>query len=263
MSNAYPIFTYTITFVITILAVMIEWSHFKSVFTHPGYLYSFKSINDDDPYIEEIKDRTKKMKAVITDNRKKLRNFRIRNEDIENNFDMSREDIQRLINEQYIMHIKDELFCFNCQLVKPARAHHCKSCNRCVRRMDHHCPWTGNCVGEDNIRYFIQFLGYASVNLVICFLLALIVFVTSDQDFGEVPNLFIKFNCIFSMIIGLAIGYLFVYQIRNAFANLTTVEDNIDGIMELKPFDKGRTENLKEIYGERIEWKYVLLPISK
>ena len=29
---------------------------------------------------------------------------------------------------------------------KPDRAHHCSNCERCVLKMDHHCPWIGGCV---------------------------------------------------------------------------------------------------------------------
>lgn len=41
---------------------------------------------------------------------------------------------------------------------KPPRTHHCKTCNKCVLKMDHHCPWINNCVGERNYAYFVQFL---------------------------------------------------------------------------------------------------------
>ncbi|VDO06849.1 unnamed protein product [Rodentolepis nana] len=40
--------------------------------------------------------------------------------------------------------------CHTCGCVKPIRAKHCSLCNRCVRVMDHHCPVTDNCVGQDN-----------------------------------------------------------------------------------------------------------------
>jgi len=29
--------------------------------------------------------------------------------------------------------------------------------------MDHHCPWTGNCVGKKNIAPFFQFLMYCAI----------------------------------------------------------------------------------------------------
>ncbi|KAG5883404.1 hypothetical protein JTB14_031293 [Gonioctena quinquepunctata] len=50
--------------------------------------------------------------------------------------------------------------CARCETYRPPRAHHCRICQRCIRRMDHHCPWINNCVGERNQKYFIQFLIY-------------------------------------------------------------------------------------------------------
>jgi palmitoyltransferase len=33
------------------------------------------------------------------------------------------------------------MWCYQCKTWKPDRAHHCSDVNRCVRKMDHFCPW--------------------------------------------------------------------------------------------------------------------------
>lgn len=41
-------------------------------------------------------------------------------------------------------------WCEHCHAWQELRAKHCHVCSRCVRRFDHHCAWTNNCVGEGN-----------------------------------------------------------------------------------------------------------------
>jgi palmitoyltransferase len=54
-------------------------------------------------------------------------------------------------------------WCFKCNAYKPERTHHCKSCKTCVLKMDHHCPWTYNCVGYKNMPHFIRFLVWVNL----------------------------------------------------------------------------------------------------
>ncbi|CAI2296097.1 unnamed protein product [Caenorhabditis sp. 36 PRJEB53466] len=54
--------------------------------------------------------------------------------------------------------------CTRCDSLRPPRAHHCRVCKRCIRKMDHHCPWVNNCVGEYNQKYFLQFILYVGAS---------------------------------------------------------------------------------------------------
>lgn len=50
-------------------------------------------------------------------------------------------------------------FCNKCGIVQPYRTKHCRICQCCVAKFDHHCFWIGGCVGELNHRRFISMLG--------------------------------------------------------------------------------------------------------
>lgn len=46
--------------------------------------------------------------------------------------------------------------CNICQIsARPSRTHHCRTCNHCVFRFDHHCYWMGVCIGAKNIRWCV------------------------------------------------------------------------------------------------------------
>ena len=45
------------------------------------------------------------------------------------------------------------------------RVRYCKVCQTTVLYKDHHCPFTGNCVGLNNYSYFLLALCYASIGL--------------------------------------------------------------------------------------------------
>ncbi|CAE7701819.1 pfa3 [Symbiodinium sp. CCMP2592] len=54
-------------------------------------------------------------------------------------------------------------FCSKEMKYKPDRAHFCSNMQRNVLRMDHYCPWMGNCIGFANYKYFLLFLFYTVI----------------------------------------------------------------------------------------------------
>jgi palmitoyltransferase len=58
---------------------------------------------------------------------------------------------------------KPHRYCQPCGITKPPRAHHCRTCDTCVLRFDHHCPWIGQCVGAQNQKFFFVFVVWAAL----------------------------------------------------------------------------------------------------
>ncbi|KAJ7735914.1 ankyrin repeat-containing domain protein [Mycena metata] len=41
--------------------------------------------------------------------------------------------------------LNGQTFCIQCMARKPLRSKHCRVCDKCIARSDHHCPWVWNC----------------------------------------------------------------------------------------------------------------------
>ena len=72
-------------------------------------------------------------------------------------------------------------YCNICQVYynEDKKVQHCKMCNICVEKMDHHCVWVGKCVGKNNIFSFYAML--ASIGLVYLFIIYLAFFQFSTK----------------------------------------------------------------------------------
>lgn len=123
--------------------------------------------------------------------------------------------------------------CATCKIVRPLRAKHCATCERCVEQFDHHCPWVSNCIGKKNKWDFLVFLILEVLAMVITGTVALTRIVKdplAPSSFGgwlqHVGNqhlgvlLFLVSN--FSLLIGVAA--LTFMQISQVGRNITTNE---------------------------------------
>ncbi|CAM9413524.1 unnamed protein product [Chrysoparadoxa australica] len=42
--------------------------------------------------------------------------------------------------------------CGACEIRRPITARHCSICRACIRDLDHHCPYSGQCIGRQNMQ---------------------------------------------------------------------------------------------------------------
>ena len=159
------------------------------------------------------------------------------------------------IDEKIIKYLSknEKNLCKKCNKFRPLRAHHCSTCNMCVYKMDHHCPWVFNCVGFYNQKIFLLFLFYATIGDLIASIcmaftifhssfLQLIIHPKTDINFSENSNLKFAINIIYalqdpiyivltlcmSIAMTTAIGTLLYRQIYLICHNITNVETIIE-----------------------------------
>lgn len=72
-------------------------------------------------------------------------------------------------------------YCVTCMIKKPLRSKHCRICERCVARHDHHCPWLYNCVGVRTSRQFIAYTTLMEIGIPIYLRLTWLYFETLPE----------------------------------------------------------------------------------
>ncbi|XP_031954421.1 palmitoyltransferase ZDHHC23 [Corvus kubaryi] len=125
-------------------------------------------------------------------------------------------------------------WCTKCQLVRPARAGHCRLCGRCVRRLDHHCVWINSCVGEHNHQAFILALSFFMLTSVYGITLTLHTICRGRTPFVALfycPGAYsdyssaLLFTCVwYCAIVTAGMGYILLIQLLNISYNVTERE---------------------------------------
>ncbi|ORZ28312.1 DHHC palmitoyltransferase-domain-containing protein [Lobosporangium transversale] len=134
-------------------------------------------------------------------------------------------------NKSGYIHISEDpsvqghpLWCSKCQHVKPERAHHCRVCKRCVLRMDHHCPWVLNCVGQDNYKFFVLFIAYTAIHCI--YILVAIASLHQQYPTEEWTHQIQIAGMIVAGIFGFTLIVFTLTHVRLILLNRTTIEDH-------------------------------------
>ncbi|XP_015201210.1 palmitoyltransferase ZDHHC2 isoform X1 [Lepisosteus oculatus] len=169
-------------------------------------------------------------------------------------------------------------YCDRCQLVKPDRCHHCSVCDKCILKMDHHCPWVNNCVGFSNYKFFMLFLAYS---LLYCVFIAatdlqyFIKFWTAGgnihkhliQYVNGLPDTQAKFHIMFlffaATMFSVSLSSLFGYHCWLVSKNRSTLEafraPAFRHGADKNGFSLGLSKNFRQVFGD--EKQYWFLPV--
>jgi len=143
-------------------------------------------------------------------------------------------------------------FCDTCRIYRPPRSSHCSTCDNCVEKFDHHCPWVGNCVGQRNYRYFILFVTATTFNLVYVFGISLAALGitaanSSQKGMPAIVDSILKLPfCLVLMIYCFfliwSVGGLTCYHYYLVSLGVTTNEE-LKGLGKKKPYTRGCLNN--------------------
>ena len=169
-----------------------------------------------------------KLLNILNNNRNKIPKQINNNNNNNINLNISFKDYY-IINER----TEDGLirFCETCKIYKPDRCHHCKYCNKCMLKLDHHCFWFDNCITFNNYKYFYcsvfygMFMGFFFIYIFFPFFKNIINFNIEINNFSNkiIQILFLIIYFI-TFLLTIFVTALFIYHTILVLNNYTTFE---------------------------------------
>uniref|UniRef100_A0A915I3F3 Palmitoyltransferase n=1 Tax=Romanomermis culicivorax TaxID=13658 RepID=A0A915I3F3_ROMCU len=162
-----------------VIILLLILSHIRTMFSDPGVV-PLSQTRVDFSDLRTLNTRNKKgylVKNSLYSNDHDSDYVNFQSMTVQNSSDS---DSETLLKNKYVG--EDWTVCGRCEAYRPPRAHHCRICKRCVRKMDHHCPWVNNCVGEFNQKFFLQFLLYVGLASVYCIILVIVAWLTECSE---------------------------------------------------------------------------------
>uniref|UniRef100_A0A915E1T5 Palmitoyltransferase n=1 Tax=Ditylenchus dipsaci TaxID=166011 RepID=A0A915E1T5_9BILA len=149
-------------------------------------------------------------------------------------------------------------YCIRCAIVKPDRTHHCSTCDKCVLKFDHHCPWVNTCINFTNYKFFVLFNCYGFLLCIFVFFSLLPYFIRwfrsmnplrdYDVEFVSVLVLFVV-SGLFSISLGcLAFYHLYLIS-KNKTTNETFGPPRFSYGVDKNIYNLGCKRNFREVFG--------------
>lgn len=160
----------------------------------------------------------------------------------------------------------DWRLCSSCEALSPPRSWHCPTCDTCILKRDHHCIFTGCCVGHHNHRYFMMFVFYLFAATAYAFVfnnlfiwskiqfefpmsIVKVIFPLAIFVFGFDGSMeqFYLLLYIVSVIGMLFTGVLCVYHFQLIILGVVSNERNKNDYS----YNLGWKQNIREVFGEK------------
>ena len=149
--------------------------------------------------------------------------------------------------------------CPKCSTLKPPTSHHCRTCMRCVVKMDHHCPWVNNCVAIFNQKYFLLFLFWTAL---CCFYSGFLLVMRFISCTSSGPQRMCTItgwravacvgNFVEAIIFGLFVCIMMWDQLTAIIANTP----GIDARQNKKGAEQAWYVSLCDVFGEPFGWRW-------
>ena len=207
-----------------------------------------------------------------------IRKFYIQNNNINEKDKNNKRIISRIFHLGKIISYK---YCYTCGIMRPIKSTHCGVCNNCVERLDHHCPWIGNCAGKRNYIYFFIFLALINLLQILIIIFCFIHIIKIINDFNNSNNelppdkrkshitsfslcevIVSLYLIIYSILFMFFTTPLIIYHINLILNDMTTKEKENNIFYNGIPYTRKSWQNAKNILLPLIK-KYSILNILR